>query len=177
MCVIDRSPVIETRRLSLRAPRMEDAPRIAELCNDYAIPSMTSRMPWPYAAGDAEDFVRCVQAQDRQVDNTFVLELEDEGVVGAAGLFTPPGERLELGYWIGRAFWGRGLATEAAVGLVDWAKYEWRKRVVVAGHFADNPASGQVLCKTGFLYTGEVQMRPSKARGGDTACRMMVWLA
>ena len=43
--MIDRSPVIETRRLSLRAPRAEDAPRVAALCDDYAIPSMTSRMP------------------------------------------------------------------------------------------------------------------------------------
>ena len=159
--MIDRSPVIETRRLSLRAPRAEDAPRVAALCDDYAIPSMTSRMPWPYGL----------------VDNTFVVELEDEGVIGAIGLSTTPGEPLELGYWIGRAYWGRGLATEAAVGLVDWAKYEWRKRMVVAGHFADNAASGQVLCKTGFLYTGEVKMRPSKARGEPTPCRMMVWLA
>jgi len=175
--VIDRSPVIETRRLSLRAPRAEDAPRVAALCDDYAIPSMTSRMPWPYGLADAEAFVRAVQAQDRSVDNTFVVELEDEGVIGAIGLSTTPGEPLELGYWIGRAYWGRGLATEAAVGLVDWAKYEWRKRMVVAGHFADNAASGQVLCKTGFLYTGEVKMRPSKARGEPTPCRMMVWLA
>ena len=45
-------------------------------------------------------------------------------------------------------------------------KRDWRKNVVVAGHFADNPASGQVLCKAGFLYTGDVELRPSAARGG-----------
>ena len=49
---------------------------------------------------------------------------------------------------------------------------------MVAGHFADNPASGQVLCKAGFLYTGDVELRPSAARGrADVPTRMMVWLA
>jgi RimJ/RimL family protein N-acetyltransferase len=49
MCVIEKSPIIETRRLTLRAPRIEDASRIAALCGDYAIAKMTTRMPWPYS--------------------------------------------------------------------------------------------------------------------------------
>ena len=48
---------------------------------------------------------------------------------------------------------------------------------MVAGHFADNPASGQVLCKAGFLYTGEVALKASRARGHAVPTRMMVWLA
>jgi hypothetical protein len=47
----------------------------------------------------------------------------------------------------------------------------------MAGHFADNPASGQVLIKTGFLYTGDVTPRFSLGRGVDAPTRMMVWLA
>ena len=60
---------------------------------------------------------------------------------------------------------------------MDWARRKWKKRAVVAGHFADNPASGRVLSKAGFLYTGEVKQRPSLARGEPAATRMMVWLA
>jgi len=57
-------------------------------------------------------------------------------------------------------------------------KRDWRRNVVVAGHFADNPASGQVLCKAGFLYTGDVERRASRSRGGaEVPTRMMVWLA
>ena len=57
-------------------------------------------------------------------------------------------------------------------------KRDWRRNVVVAGHFADNPASGQVLCKAGFLYTGDVELRPSRGpRRDDVPTRMMVWLA
>jgi len=177
MCVIDHSPRIETRRLTLRAPATADARRIGELAADYDICSMTTRMPWPYRPSDARGFVERTQAQDRRRDNTFAIEHEDEGVVGVIGLFTPPGEPLELGYWIGRPYWGRGFATEATLAALAWAKADWRKRLVVAGHFDDNLASGQVLIKAGFLYTGVVTPRHSAARGGLARCRMMLWLA
>ena len=177
MCVIDTSPTIETRRLTLRAPAIEDAARIGVLASDYAIAKMTTRMPWPYSQGDADGFVARCQAQDRRRDSTFVIELEDEGVVGVLGFFTPSDGHLEIGYWIGRPYWGRGLATEATQGALAWAKTDWRKKLVVAGHFADNPASGQVLIKAGFLYTGVVERKPSTARGEAVPTRMMVWLA
>ncbi|WP_425996914.1 GNAT family N-acetyltransferase [Caulobacter sp. DWR1-3-2b1] len=177
MCVIDSSPIIETRRIVLRAPAMDDVQSLVALGGDSDIARMTTRMPWPYGRTDAEDFVGRCQAQDRRRDNTFAIELEDEGVIGVLGLFTPPSGHLEIGYWVGKPFWGRGLATEACQGALDWAKREWRKKLVVAGHFADNPASGQVLIKAGFLYTGVVEMKPSVARGEPAATRMMVWLA
>lgn len=177
MCVIDTSPTIETRRLTLRAPAIKDAARIGVLAGDYAIAKMTTRMPWPYGQSDADGFVARCQAQDRRRDSTFVIELEDEGVVGVLGFFTPPDGHLEIGYWVGRPYWGRGLATEATQGALAWAKTDWRKKLVVAGHFADNPASGQVLIKAGFLYTGVVEHKPSTARGEAVPTRMMVWLA
>jgi RimJ/RimL family protein N-acetyltransferase len=62
-------------------------------------------------------------------------------------------------------------------GALSWVKRDWRKRLVVAGHFADNAASGQVLCKAGFLYTGDVELKASRARGREVPTRMMVWLA
>ena len=82
-----------------------------------------------------------------------------------------------MGYWIGRPYWGQGYATEAATAALAWAGAGWGKRLVVSGHFADNPASGRVLEKAGFLYTGVVEPRHSKARGEAAATRMMVWLA
>jgi hypothetical protein len=49
---------------------------------------------------------------------------------------------------------------------------------VWAGHFADNRAAGQMLCRAGFLYTGDVEVRRSAARdGAGVRTRMMVWLA
>ena len=175
--VIDLVPEIETRRLVLRGPRRTDAPRLAKLANDYAIGSMTTRMPYPYSLADAQIFVDLAGDQDRLRDNTFVIELEGEGVVGAVGFQRTDEGRTELGYWVGRPYWGRGLATEAAVGALQWARNDWRRKVVFASHFADNAASAQVLIKAGFLHTGEVQLRHSRARGAAAATRMMVWLA
>ena len=177
MCVIETSPVVETRRLILRAPGAQDVSRIAAMANDRDIARMTKRMPHPFQVEDAEDFVLHVAAQDPKRANTFVIEHEDHGVVGVLGLFEDEDRVPETGYWIGREFWGRGLATEALEGALVWASKRWKRRALVAGHFADNPASGRVLEKAGFLYTGETRPAFSKARGEITDTRMMVWLA
>jgi RimJ/RimL family protein N-acetyltransferase len=84
---------------------------------------------------------------------------------------------VEIGYWLGRPFWGRGYMTEAVDAALLWAGDGWGRRYLLAGHFADNPASGQVLVKAGFLYTGDVVPRFSMARGEEAPTRMMVWLA
>lgn len=177
MCVIETSPVVETRRLLLRAPGPQDIPAIARLANDPDIARMTCRMPHPFGQGHAEDFVVQVAAQDPARAATFLIEHEDQGPVGVIGMFEDADVAPETGYWIGRPFWGRGFATEALEGALVWAGKRWKRRALMAGHFADNPASGRVLEKAGFLYTGETRKRFSKARGEPVDTRMMVWLA
>ena len=177
MCVIEPSPVVETRRLTLRAPAPQDAPRIAQLAGDLDIARMTTRMPHPYAATDADAFVLTVAGQDPRRAATFLVEHEDLGPVGVVGLFENGDPWPEIGYWIGKPYWGRGLATEAVQGVLGWAKAAWRRRALMAGHFADNPASGRVLEKAGFLYTGETRRQFSRARDAEADTRMMVWLA
>lgn len=177
MCVIEISPVIETRRLTLRSPEDRDLPRIAQLAADYDIARMSLRMPHPYGIEQARDFLVRTASQDRRRDNTFVIDLEDEGAIGVMGFFHEADPYPEMGYWVGRPYWGRGLATEAAEGALKWASRSWKKRAVSAGHFADNPASGRVLTKSGFLYTGETRRKHSLARGEETDVRMMLWMA
>lgn len=177
MCVIEERPVIETQRLTLRVPAKADVERVAAFCVDHDVARMTTRMPSPYTRAHAEDFVVRCGTQDRARDNTFAIELAEEGLIGVLGMFTTAEDQVELGYWIGRPYWGRGYASEATKAALDWARATWRKRYVVAGHFADNEASGRVLVKAGFLYTGVVEHKPSIARGEIAATRMMVWLA
>lgn len=169
-------PILNTSRLTLRAPRCEDAPRMARLANDYDIAKMTSRIPHPFAVGQAEDFIARMERRDRDREAVFAIENKDDGLLGVLGLHPSPAG-AEIGYWLGRPFWGRGYATEAASAALAWARADWGRRFVVAGHFADNSASGQVLIKAGFLYTGEVVDRFSLARGEEAPTRMMVWLA
>ncbi len=177
MCVIETSPVVETRRLLLRAPGMQDCSRIAVLANDPDVVRNTLRMPHPYGVADAEDFVAAVASQDPARASTFLIEHEDHGPVGVIGLFQDADPAPETGYWIGREFWGRGYATEALEGALVWASKRWKRRALMAGHFTDNPASGRVLEKAGFLYTGEVREGFSRARNEPVRTRRMVWLA
>ena len=177
MCVIEPTPVLETRRLVLRAPGARDIPRLAAFANDPLISRMTLRMPHPYGVADAEAFVLQVAAQDPVRARTFLIEHEDQGPVGVIGLFEDADPAPEVGYWIARPFWGRGFATEALQGATAWASKAWKRRALMAGHFSDNPASGRVLEKAGFLYTGEVRPGFSRARGAQAETRRMVWLA
>lgn len=175
MCATLTTPTLATERLILRAPERADAPRVAELANDKGVAAMTCAMPHPYALADAEAFVG--RARDWDSAPAFLIEHREAGVVGGVDFKPSACGWPELGYWLGRPFWNRGYATEAARAALDWAEHAWRRKVIVAGHFADNPASGEVLCKAGFLYTGDVELRPSLARAAPAPMRRMVWLA
>jgi RimJ/RimL family protein N-acetyltransferase len=170
------SPTLRTGRLTMRAPRAGDAPRMATLANDFDIARMTTRIPHPFAVADAAGFIARVQAHDASHEAVFIIETDGAGLVGVLGLH-PSSAGTEIGYWLGRPFWGMGFATEAARAALAYAVEAWGRRFIVSGHFDDNPASGRVLGKAGFLYTGEIQPRWSVARAETARTRMMVWLA
>jgi RimJ/RimL family protein N-acetyltransferase len=177
MCAIEISPVIATERLLLRGPVRNDAKTIASLAGDIAVAGQTCVLPHPFHDRHAEAAVERAYGLDWTREAQFAIEHRHFGVVGMLAFRTNRLGRPELGGWIGRPFWNRGYATEAVRGALKWVKRDWRKKLVVAGHFADNPASGQVLCKAGFLYTGDVELKSSRARGREVPTRMMVWLA
>jgi RimJ/RimL family protein N-acetyltransferase len=168
---------IATARLRLRAPRAGDAGRLVELAGDFDVACMTTSIPHPYTREHADDFLRRMEARDRAREAVFAIEHPEEGLVGVVGLHPQDLPGPEVGYWIGRPYWRQGYATEAVSAALDWASGGWGKRLAVSGHFSDNPASGRVLEKVGFLYTGVVQPRRSAARGAEAATRMMIWLA
>ena len=167
---------LRTERLFLRPAWLEDASELARAIGQEPVVRMLARVPWPYREEHAREWIE--SSSDPRLPN-LLLTLPDEGgrIVGGCGLHEKVG-RAELGYWVDPDFWGRGYATEAVSAALRWAKGDWRKNVVWAGHFADNRASGQVLCEAGFLYTGDVEPRESAGRGGQPVpTRMMVWLA
>jgi RimJ/RimL family protein N-acetyltransferase len=170
-------PDIVAERLRLRRPKDDDAPAIARLASDYAVASMTTRMPYPYELADARAFIGHVQTLDTAKETVFVIDHKDAGAIGCLGFHRDGEGRLELGYWLGRPYWGKGLATEAARAALTWAAKDWGRRMIQSGHFDDNPASGAVLVKSGFIYTGVIERRFSRARRAPAATRMMVWLA
>jgi RimJ/RimL family protein N-acetyltransferase len=169
-------PTLATPRLTLRPPAATDAARIAALADDFDIARMTTSIPHPFALWHAEDFLARMGRLDAAREALFAVEVPGEGLAGLLG-FHPAEAAPEVGFWLGRPYWSRGYMTEALEAALAWAAGAWGKRFVMAGHFADNPASGQVLVKAGFLYTGDVVPRFSLARGDEAPTRMMVWLA
>ncbi|MGO9700669.1 MAG: GNAT family N-acetyltransferase [Xanthobacteraceae bacterium] len=143
-------PVLETERLTLRAPRRGDVKTIAALANDRRIAANTARIPHPYGATEAEQFIASVNKRDGET--CFVIMLDDR-LIGACGL-DPHDDGPELGYWLGAPYWGRGLATEAARALIDHAFGELDHATLQAGARVSNPASRRVLEKCAFQWTG-----------------------
>ena len=177
MCSLRVEPRIETARLVLTPASAGYVDRMIPLIDDFDIARMTARVPHPYGAAEADAYRQSLAQKDVARDRLLQIETRDGELIGAVGASVEQGPFPEIGYWIARDHWGRGYATEAALAVRDWARLVFRCRALIAGHFADNAASGRVLVKCGFLYTGEVQCRFSVARGEEAATRMMVWLA
>lgn len=155
---------IRSERLFLRPGWPEDWQELLGRIQDESVVKNLARAPWPYTAEHARDFAG--QPQDQRCPHFFVTLPTAQGpaeLVGCVGLARIEGE-VELGYWFGRDYWGRGYATEAARAVLRLAKVLGHS-TLVAGHYIDNPASGAVLRKVGFAPTGKLRQRYSLARG------------
>lgn len=149
-----------SERLFLRPAFPEDCEAILAGINDESVVRNLARAPWPYTLDDARAFAAL--PQDPRLPH-FLVTLPGVGVIGSAGLGEHDGAP-EIGYWIARAHWGRGYASEAAAAVLQIAHALGHTRLT-AGHFIDNPASGKVLRKIGFVPTGRITRRFSRARG------------
>ncbi len=166
---------ITTERLTLRRPGPADAERIAAYVGDPAVARMLTSAPHPYGLEDARAFA--ARWEDPPPGERAFAVVDEDGLAGLLGFTRREGERLaEVGYWFGPRCWGAGYATEALTAALGRVR-EWGLRALQSGHFVDNPASGRVLEKAGFLYTGDRRARMCLARGGEVESRMMVWLA
>ena len=159
-----------TERLLLRPAWPEDAEALTQGIADRGVVRNLATAPWPYSLDDARKFI--AMGQDTKVPG-FLLTLpgaHGSQIIGGAGLGRCE-DGVEIGYWIARPYWGRGFATEASRGVIEVAR-SLGYRTLSGGHFADNPASGKVLRKLGFVPTGRTAMRHSCARGEETECVM-----
>ncbi len=175
---------IRSERLFLRPGWPEEWEDLLTLIDDEGVVRNLARAPWPYTAEDAKAFASLQSdggEQERLLPNFFVTlpggarEADGARLIGSVGL-SRDGDEVELGYWIGRPFWGQGYATEAARAVLSLARSLGHRRLV-ASHFVDNPASARVLRKLGFCPTGVVRDRFSLGRGGEApACQLSLVL-
>ena len=151
------APPLLTERLLLRSLTLEDAADVQRLAGDRDVASTLTRIPHPYEDGIAEEWIRsCFEAYEKKEAINFAITLRtDKNFIGAMGLeLTPENERAGLGYWIGKSYWNRGYATEAAKAVVAYSFKVLKLNRIYAYHFTRNPASGRVLEKVGMRYEG-----------------------
>ena len=148
---------IKTERLVLRPWTEKDAPALYKLAKDPEVGPMGG---WPAHRSEAQskDIIRTVL---KKKDN-YAVTLKDGTLIGCAGfLFGDDAndmifdDEAELGYCLGRDYWGQGYATEASEGLLRYAFTKLDLSRVIATHYLENEASRHVLDKCGFIYEYE----------------------
>ena len=161
-----------TPRLLLRPGFPEDAPALAATIADAAIVRNLATVPWPYRIRDAEAFL--AGPRDPVLPSLLIFERTDAAprLVGSCGLGRRPSGAVEMGYWVARSDWGRGIATEACAALIGMAR-AMGLCSLEGSHFIDNPASARVLEKLGFEPLGIIAPRLSCARGEEVPARLM----
>jgi len=146
-------PTLETERLLLRPLEMRDTPIMTALLNDRDITSMMDAYPFPYPESEARAVVRwSQQAPDEGKGyGCAIVRKADEQFVGAIFLklyTTVP----EVGYWIGRPYWGQGYAVEAASRVLQYGFEVFKFNRMSAYCLLQNTASQRVLEKIGMKF-------------------------
>lgn len=150
-------PTLRTTRLVLRAFEPADAADIQRLAGDVAIARTTLSIPHPYEVGMAEGWIehQRQQCEAGALVSFAITQHEGGTLVGAVSLVLDGDHRhAELGYWIGRPFWGQGYATEAARAALSYGFGTLELHRIHAAHLANNPASGRVMEKLGMQHEG-----------------------
>lgn len=145
---------METKRLILRPWREEDAKDLYTYASD---PMIGPPAGWP-PHKSVEESLAIIQ-NVLSVPETYAVCLKDGKAIGSIGLkmgdatdMTDRDDECELGYWIGRPFWGQGLIPEAATALLSYAFQVLQMRAVWCGYYDGNDKSRRVQEKLGFTF-------------------------
>ncbi len=159
-------------KVLLRPWRNEDAPALCRQANDYEIArNLRDVFPYPYTLADAEAYITaCLEGGPRQLCRA----IETDGVLaGSIGLFCGADvyrKSAELGYWLGKAFWGRGVMTEAVRQLCGEGFSRFDIARIYAEPFARNTGSRRVLEKNGFSLEGVLRQGVYKEESLQDYC-------
>ena len=160
---------METERILLRHWQESDAEALFKYASD---PDVGPRAGWP-AHKTIEESLEVIRTYFNN-DTTWAIVLKEANEpIGCMGYYThessniPIGENdCEVGYWLGKPYWNKGICTEALKLMLDYCSNVKQFENIWADHFTGNPASGRVMEKCGFSDTGMLN-RCSQLVGGD----------
>jgi ribosomal-protein-alanine N-acetyltransferase len=161
-------PRLVGERCTLRALTPDDATAIACHADDAAVArNLHDGFPNPYTLADAQAWCGA-QHREPVFGRVWAVTVADEaiGCIGVVPQSGVPACNAEVGYWIGRAHWGRGIAVDALRSVTAWA---WQSlpevQRLVAPIFARNLASQRVATKAGYVL--EAHLPRSLMRAGE----------
>lgn len=139
--------------------RASDKSAYLEHLREKAIYENTLRIPFPYTEADAEAWLGVVESTTRQYGQPvhWAIRTAEErlfGGIGFDGVELDRPHRAEIGYWLAKPYWGRGIMTAAVQKACEHAFAEWSLAKITAHVFAFNAASARVLEKCGFEQEG-----------------------
>ncbi len=157
---------LTTPRLVLSPLGVDDAPVVAELAGDRAVADTTISIPHPLDGQAARAWLQRLTAGDALGESLHLaIRRRYEGdFVGVAALraIDRAHEQSELSFWMGRPYWGQGLAGEAVAALVGHGFTALGLNRIYAHHMVRNPASARVLDRLGFTEEGLLRQRVKK---------------
>lgn len=133
--------------------------------------NLRDRFPYPYTISDARSWLEIVIGH--KPETNFAIDVDAEAVGGIGFTLQPDvGFRsAEIGYWLGEAFWGRGITTDALIAVTDHAFANYDLCRLFAHVFEWNGASARVLEKAGYAFEG--RLRKSVTKDGQTIDQLM----
>lgn len=141
----------------LSAIRECDKAAFVTFLNDRDIYNNTLRIPHPYSDEDAEKFIGIAADATAKHGHPvhFAIRDESEQLIGGCGFDDLSyGHRAEIGYWLAKPYWGRGIVTDVVRSVCAFALVEWKLVRITAHVFVLNTASARVLEKNGFEFEG-----------------------
>ena len=168
--------VMETERIKLRLWQESDAEVLFKYASD---PDVGPRAGWP-PHKNVEESLEIIRTVFHN-DTTWAIELQETGeVIGCIGYLPSKGCNLParegeplVGYWIGKPYWNQGICTEALRLVIEHIRKTTDYPSVISGHFVENPASGRVMEKCGFIATGETCIDETQYQGKDKPIRVL----
>ena len=160
---------LETERLILRPIEEGDVPALFPLINDADVAASMLSSSYPYPEHEFREFVKkALEAMERRERYEMAITLKETGLpIGAVRFFHIAWEHLrtEMGYWLGKEYWGHGYMSEAVQRMVRFGIRDLGLEKAYDYCFTDNAASIRVLEKTGFRQEGYIRHGVKKGDG------------
>jgi ribosomal-protein-alanine N-acetyltransferase len=148
----------ELEKCVVRSFREADAPSLARHANNRKIwINLRDQFPHPYAVQDAREFIELARCQDPETHFAIVVGGEAAGAIGFKLNTDVERVSVEVGYWLGEAYWGRGTVTEALRAMTRYAVDTYGVSRVYGVPFEWNAPSARVLEKAGYVFEGRLR--------------------